>query len=374
MSGLRILVTGGAGFIGSHLVDALVAEGHRVRILDSLAPEVHGGRTPAHLNKDAEFIHGSVCDPETIARAMDGIDAVYHLAAELGLGRSMYQVRRFVTGNDLGTAVLLEELIKRRQQVKKLVVASSMSLYGEGPYRCASCDKTFFPDLRSHDAMAANQWEFPCPVCGAIMTALPTPEDKPLNPTSVYAVGKEVQEQYSLIIGRAYKIPTVAFRYFNVYGPRQALSNPYTGACAIFSSRLLNDQSPLIYEDGEQTRDFVSVHDVVQANLLALASDGADYQILNVGTGRATTIRFIAEVIARGLSKNIEPELTGQFREGDIRHCIADIAKVRALLGYEPKIKLEDGLNELLEWVGGQTADDRLDRAAAELAAHSLVK
>ena len=371
---MNTLVTGGAGFIGSHLVDALVSEGHRVRILDSLAPEVHGGVVPPHLNPNAEFIHGSVCDPDIVASAMDGIDAVFHLAAELGLGRSMYQVRRFVTGNDLGTAVLLEELIKRRDQVKKLVVASSMSLYGEGPYYCESCDKTTFPELRSVEAMAANQWEFSCADCDSELKPVATPEDKPLNPTSVYAVGKEVQEQYSLIIGRAYKIPTVAFRYFNVYGPRQALSNPYTGACAIFSSRLLNDQSPLIYEDGDQTRDFVSVHDVVQANLLALYSDGADYQILNVGTGRATSIRFIAEVIARGLGKNIEPELTGQFREGDIRHCIADITKARTLLGYEPKIKLEDGLNELLGWVGGQTADDRLDHAAAELAAHSLVK
>jgi dTDP-L-rhamnose 4-epimerase len=371
---MNVLVTGGAGFIGSHLVDALVADGHRVRILDSLAPEVHSGYVPAHLNKDAEFIHGSVVDPKTVASAMDGVEAVFHLAAELGLGRSMYQVRRFVTGNDLGTAVLLEELIKRRDQVKKLIVASSMSLYGEGPYRCGRCNKTFFPELRSHDAMAENQWEFPCPDCGSIMAALPTPEGKPLNPTSVYAVGKEVQEQYSLIIGRAYKIPTVAFRYFNVYGPRQALSNPYTGACAIFSSRLLNDQAPLIYEDGDQTRDFVSVHDIVKANLLALRSDRADYHVLNVGTGRATTIRFIAEVIAGGLGKNIQPELSGKFREGDIRHCVADISKARELLGYEPTVTLEDGLAELLEWVGQQQADDRLQTASAELAAHSLVK
>lgn len=201
-----------------------------------------------------------------------------------------------------------------------------------------------------------------------------TPEDKPLNPTSVYAVGKQVQEQYSLIIGRAYKIPTVAFRYFNVYGPRQALSNPYTGASAIFSSRLLNDQSPLIYEDGNQTRDFVSVHDVVRANLLALKSDSAGYEVLNVGTGRATTVLSIAEVIARGLGKNIKAEVTAQFREGDIRHCIADISKAKRLLGYEPKVALEDGLAELLAWVGGQDATDRLQKASAELAAHSLVK
>ncbi len=371
---MNVLVTGGAGFIGSHLVDALVGEGHRVRILDSLAEEVHGGVVPSHLNRDAEFIHGDVCDPATVESAMDGIEAVFHLAAELGLGRSMYQVRRFVTGNDLGTAVLLEELIKRKAQVKKLIVASSMSLYGEGPYRCEKCGRTSFPELRSDEALAANRWEFECTECGSELHAIQTPEDKPLNPTSVYAVGKQVQEQYSLIIGRAYRIPTVAFRYFNVYGPRQALSNPYTGACAIFSSRLLNDQRPLIYEDGNQTRDFVSVHDVVKANLLALGSDHADYQVLNVGTGRANTVLSIAEVIAKGLGKNIEPEVTGQFREGDIRHCIADISKARRLLGYEPKVKLEDGLVELLAWVGGQDADDRLQTASAELAAHSLVK
>lgn len=371
---MKILVTGGAGFIGSHLVDALVDRGHSVRILDSLAEEVHGGRRPAHLNSDAEFIHGSVCDPETVARSLDGVDVVYHLAAELGLGRSMYQVRRFVTGNDLGTAVLLEELIRRREQVRKLIVASSMSLYGEGPYRCTSCDVVTFPELRDSSALQSKRWEFQCATCGAELEPLSTPESKPLNPTSVYAVGKQVQEQYSLIIGRAYNIPTVAFRYFNVYGPRQALSNPYTGACAIFSSRLLNDQPPLIYEDGLQTRDFVSVHDVVQANLLALDSDNADYQILNVGTGIATTVRKIAEVVADGLRKNIEPEITNRFREGDIRHCIADISRTSALLGYEPKVKLEDGLVELLEWVGNQDADDRVYAATAELAAHSLVK
>lgn len=371
---MNVLVTGGAGFIGSHLVDSLVKDGHRVRILDSLAPEVHGGLVPAHMNQAAEFLHGDVCDPATVKSALEDVEAVFHLAAELGLGRSMYQVRRFVTGNDLGTAVLLEELIERRAQIRKLIVASSMSLYGEGPYKCDECERTTFPELRLDTQLAKKQWEFGCDACGSLLTALPTPEEKPLNPTSVYAVGKQVQEQYSLIIGRAYQIPTVAFRYFNVYGPRQALSNPYTGACAIFSSRLLNDQRPLIYEDGNQTRDFVSVHDVVRANLLALNCDRADYHVLNVGTGRANTVLSIAEVIAKGLGKNIEPEVTGQFREGDIRHCIADISKAKRLLGYEPQVRLEDGLIELLEWVGGQDADDRLQTASAELAAHSLVK
>ena len=374
MRSLNILVTGGAGFIGSHLVDALVERGHRVRILDSLADEVHHGQVPEYLNPDAEFIHGSVCDAETVRKGLDGIEVVYHLAAELGLGRSMYQIVRFVEGNDLGTAVLLEEMIKRPTQFKKLIVASSMSLYGEGPVRCEACNIVAEPTLRTEDSLTSQKWEFYCAVCGNVMEPLPTPEEKRLFPTSVYAVGKQVQEQYSLVIGRAYRIPTVALRYFNVYGPRQALSNPYTGACAIFSSRLLNDEAPLVYEDGEQTRDFVSVRDIVRANLLALETDNGDYEVMNVGTGVATSIRRIAEIVARGLGKSIEPDITGKFREGDIRHCIADISKIQAKLGYEPSVALDDGLEELISWVGKQSADDRVSVATAELAAHQLVK
>lgn len=374
MGKFSILVTGGAGFIGSHLVDALVKAGHRVRILDSLAPEVHLARVPEHLNTAAEFIHGDVSDADATAMALDDIDVVYHLAAEVGLGRSMYQIVRFVKGNDLGTAVLLEEMIKRPSQFKKLIVASSMSLYGEGPYKCGGCNKVFSPALRSDAQLAKKEWEFSCEKCGAQLAPMPTAESKTLFPTSVYAVSKQDQEQYSLIIGRAYKIPTVAFRYFNVYGPRQALSNPYTGACAIFSSRLLNDQPPLIYEDGGQTRDFVNVSDVVQANLLALDSDNADYEIMNVGTGRAISIKEIAQLVGQGLGKDIMPQITEQFREGDIRHCVADISKARTLLGYEPKVALESGMAELLDWVMRQKADDKVAMAAGELAAHSLVK
>jgi len=371
---MKILVTGGAGFIGSHLVDALVERGHSVRILDSLAEEVHGGKIPSHLNAHAEFIHGDVVDPVSVAKALDRVDVVFHLAAELGLGRSMYQVKRFVRVNDLGTAVLLEELIARREQIKKLVVASSMSIYGEGPYRCEVCEVTSFPNLRPMSAMSAKKWEFDCEKCGSLLTSLPTPEDKPLNPTSVYAVGKQVQEQYSLIIGRAYKIPTVAFRYFNVYGPRQALSNPYTGVCAIFSSRLLNDQQPTVFEDGGQSRDFVHVTDIVQANLLALETDRGDYEAMNVGTGRPTSVEQIGRLLSNGLGKNIEPDVVGKYREGDIRHCVADISKIKRLLGYQPKVTLEDGMEELLGWVSNQDAVDRVSAATAELAEHSLVR
>ncbi len=374
MDNLNILVTGGAGFIGSHLVDALIEKGHRVRIIDSLVGQVHGGGVPEHLNKNAEFIKADVCDAEAVRKALDYVDVVYHEAAEVGVGQSMYEIVRYVKANDLGTAVLLEEMVRRPGQFRKLVVASSMSIYGEGAYVCGGCGEKVSPFLRSDEQLAAHDWEFKCEACGGFLNAVGTTEEKPLFPTSVYAVTKQDQEQYCLAVGRAYKIPTVAFRYFNVYGTRQALSNPYTGVCAIFSSRLLNDQAPMIFEDGEQSRDFVHVSDIVQANLLALETDKANYNTMNIGTGRATSVKEIAQLLAKGLSKDIEPELVGKYREGDIRHCVADITKARNLLGFEPKVTLEKGLVELLDWVRGQHADDRVQSATAELAAHSLVK
>ncbi|MBK7706935.1 MAG: GDP-mannose 4,6-dehydratase [Acidobacteria bacterium] len=374
MEKLNILVTGGAGFVGSHLVDELVAKGHRVRILDSLVEQVHGGRIPDYLNTDAEFVQADVRDAEWVSKALDGIDAVYHQAAAVGVVQSMYEIARFVDVNDLGTAVLLDEIVKRRDRIRKLVVASSMSIYGESTYFCDSCQTESYPQLRGVEQLAANDWEFSCEQCDGTLRAVGTREDKPLFPTTVYAVNKWAQEQYCLTVGRAYKIPTVALRYFNIQGTRQSLSNPYTGICSIFSTRLLNGQRPLIFEDGEQTRDFVNVRDIVQANVRALETDRADYESINVGTGRAFSVRYIAETIARGLGIDIEPEICLKFREGDIRHCSANITKARDLLGFEPTVALEDGLRELLDWVRDQKPVDKVETATAELAARNLVR
>jgi dTDP-L-rhamnose 4-epimerase len=369
----NVLVTGGAGFIGSHLVDALIEQGHRVRILDSLVSQVHEAGPPEHLNPAAEFVRGDVCDQTIVEKVLDDVEVVFHEAAEVGVGQSMYEVERYVRANDLGTAVLLDSVIKRRNQIKKLVVASSMSIYGEGAYHCAACGLVY-PQLREEKQLLERRWEMECPTCNDPLTPAGTREDKPLFPTSVYAITKQDQEQFCLVIGRAYGIPTVALRYFNVYGTRQALSNPYTGVCAIFSSRLLNDQPPMIFEDGEQTRDFVHVSDIVQANLLALETDRANYLPVNVGTGVATSIREVTQLLSAGLGKNLPPEIVGKYREGDIRHCVADVSRARELLGYEPRVTLERGIPELLSWVREQTPTDQVVKANAELETYQLVR
>jgi dTDP-L-rhamnose 4-epimerase len=369
----RVLVTGGAGFIGSHLVDALISQGHRVRVLDALVPQVHGSEAAPYLNPDAEFIRADVNDSAAVVGALEGIEYVFHEAAEVGVGQSMYEMQRYVRANTLGTAAVLEAIVSLRPQVKKVIVASSMSIYGEGAYRCPRCG-VIYPQLRPVEQLAARRWEVECPACGAVAAIEPTAETKPLFPTSVYAITKQDQEQLVLSVCRAYKTSAVALRYFNVYGTRQALSNPYTGVCAIFSSRLLNDEAPIVFEDGQQVRDFVHVSDIVKANLLALESDDANDHAINIGTGVGTSVLEIARLIAAGLGKKIEPVIVAKYREGDIRHCVADISLARRRLGFAPQVSLQDGLPELLEWVRKQSAADRVLQATAELESRQLVR
>lgn len=373
--GKNILITGGAGFIGSHLADELLRAGHRVRALDNLSPQVHGDlattgrRRPSYLSDDVELIVGDVRDPSITRRALIGVDVVYHFAAAVGVGQSMYEISRYTEINNLGTANLLEAI--SRAGLEKLIVASSMSLYGEGLYRNAK-GEVVSDVTRSLAHLRAGCWE-PMDEGGGALEPIPTPEEKPPALASVYALGKYDQERMSLIVGRAYRVPVVAMRFFNVYGPRQALSNPYTGVLAIFASRLLNDRPPLINEDGLQRRDFVSVHDVARACVLALEKDTGDGAVFNVGSGRSFTVREIAERVARSLGKpHIAADITGKFRVGDIRHCFADISAARTHLGYAPSVTIEDGLAELAGWLEGQVAEDRAEAARAELSARGL--
>ena len=370
-----ILVTGGAGFIGSHTVDALVARGDRVRVLDSLDPQVHGpaGQLPAYWNPRAELVPGSVLDAEVWDRALDGVEAVLHLAAAVGVGQSMYEIRRYVAVNTQATALLLEQLIRRRGTIKRLVVASSMSVYGEGQYHCARCGPVA-PSLRSPETIRRGVWEMACPACGQPVEPRPTTEEKPLHPTSVYAITKRDQEELSLVIGQAYGLPVIALRYFNIYGPRQALSNPYTGVVAIFSSRLRNGQPPMVFEDGRQTRDFIHVRDVARANLLALESPAATTGVFNIGTGRAVSLLTLCTLLQKALGQAIPPTIVGQFREGDIRHCYADTHRADEGLGFRASIAFEDGVRELAEWVGQQSAEDRVAQATQELLRQGLLK
>lgn len=369
--GSQILITGGAGFIGSHLADALLARGHRVRALDNLSPQVHGtsARRPEYLARDVELLAGDVRDPAAVRRALQDVDAVVHLAAAVGVGQSMYELAHYTAVNNLGTAVLLEALIAR--PVGRLVVASSMSIYGEGLYirpdgtTCAAAE-------RGLEQLRAGEWEVRGPA-GEPLVPVPTPESKTPSLASVYALSKYDQERMCLMTGRAYGIPTVALRFFNVYGTRQALSNPYTGVLAIFASRLLNGNRPAIFEDGRQRRDFVSVADVVQACCLALERTDVEGDALNVGSGRSSSVLEIAERLAAVTERRgLEPEITGKYRVGDIRHCFADITRASELLGYRPRVPLDEGLAELAGWLEGQVAADRVDQARAELAARGL--
>ncbi len=367
-----VLIIGGAGFIGSHLADELIAHGYEVRVFDSLLPQVHGQRRawPDYLTPRAEFIDGDVRDPSQVRRALEDTDAVFHLAAMVGVGQSMYQVTDYVAVNDLGTAVLLQALIER--PIERLVVASSMSIYGEGLYR----DSEGMPVercTRSAAEIGQCRWD-PRDDSGAPLTPLPTPESKRPELASVYALSKYVQERMSLMIGTAYDIPTVALRFFNVYGTRQALSNPYTGVLAIFASRLLNDRRPMVFEDGHQRRDFVHVSDVARACRLAMESPAAAGQVFNIGSGRSISISEVGEKLADVMGRpSLRPQVTNRYRVGDIRHCFADIGLARERIGFEPRIDFDQGLTELVSWLKLQDAEDGTERAAEELVRRRLM-
>lgn len=366
-----ILLTGGAGFIGRHLSRELLHRGYRVRVLDSLLAQVHGGQGgPQSVDSAIDFQQGDVRDTVAMSRALQGVDAVVHLAAEVGVGQSMYAVDRYVSANDCGTAVLFQCLIE--QPVRRVVVASSMSIYGEGLYRSAT-GELVEEAIRQPRTGATQSWD-PVDGQGRPLLPLPTPEGKRPALASVYAITKYVQERLTLTLAPAYGMQGVALRLWNVYGPGQALSNPYTGVLAIFASRLHNGQPPMIFEDGQQRRDFVHVSDVARAFILALERPDAAGQVFNIGSGEHRTVADVAALLAQAMGKpDMVPEITGKARTGDIRHCIPDIGLAQRVLGYAPRTDFVAGLKELAEWVAQQTAEDRVNEARRELEVRGLV-
>jgi dTDP-L-rhamnose 4-epimerase len=370
-----VLVTGGAGYIGSHLVDRLVSRGYTVTVLDSLEPQVHrSGTWPSYANTRARYVRGDIRDRSAFEPLVLASDAVVHFGAAVSVGQSMYQVDRYVDVNTRGTALLLDILVNAKHRVQKVLVASSIGVYGEGAYSCAACGPVA-PTIRSAEQLAARDWEQHCPQCGRHVASIPTPEDKALYRDSIYSMTKYHQEEMVLLIGKTYGIPAVAPRFFNVYGPRQSLSNPYAGVAAIWLSRLMNNKPPVVFEDGGQLRDFVSIHDVVDCLVLMLEKPGADYLPVNIGSGQAITILEIARLLARLLGSSIEPEITRTGRKFDIRHNTADITRARTTLGFAPKVSLEEGFGELIEWAktSPDRAEDFFDRALQELQEKGLL-
>ncbi|MFX1297162.1 MAG: NAD-dependent epimerase/dehydratase family protein [Promethearchaeota archaeon] len=376
--GKRILVTGGAGFIGSHLVDQLIDEKHHdVTILDSLDEQVHGNqRTPPEfLNKKAILVQNSTTNYDFFKEIVLEHEIIFHLAASVGVGQSMYQIRKYSRNNILSTANLLDILVNNEHNVKKLVIASSNTIYGEGKAQCKSCG-IIYPNLREINNLKKKKWDVLCPKCGKITIPLFTDENYHFNSSSIYALSKQVQEQMGLLIGKTYGINTTILRFFLVYGTRQALSNPYTGVCSIFCNRLFNGIPPLIFEDGLQTRDFVHVKDVCQALILSMEREAAKNEIFNVGTGIPVTINEVAQIISDKINPQLPPLVTQQYRIGDIRHCIADISKIKRILGFQPMIKFSDGIDDLIEWVKPQAKNiiDKSQNALNQLEKKKLIR
>ena len=372
----NVLVTGGSGYIGSHLVDALVARGYNVVVLDSLVPQVHrSGTWPSYVNPKVRYVRGDVRDRAVFEPLVLEAQAVVHFAAAVSIGQSMYEIDRYVDVNTRGTALLLDILVNTKHKVEKVIVASSIGVYGEGAYRCGTCGPVA-PGIRSDAQMGAKDWEQRCPSCGAPVVSVPTPEDKALYRDNIYSMTKYHQEEMVLLIGKTYGIPAVAPRFFNVYGPRQSLSNPYAGVAAIWISRLMNGKAPVVFEDGGQLRDFVSIHDVVACLTLMLEKPGADYLPVNVGSGTTVTILEIAGILQKLLGSSIEPEVTNVGRTFDVRHNTADISRARETLGFEPAVSLEQGFTELIEWAKTtpDVAVDFFDKALDELKAKGLVR
>ncbi len=365
--GKRALVTGGAGLIGSHVADLLVREGWKVRVLDNLEPQTHRRGRPTWINERVEFIEGDLRDRETIAAALDKMDVIFHQAA---YGGYMPEIVKYVHVNSLGTAQMLEVIREKRLSIQKIIVASSV--YSEGAGICPKHD-LIFPSVRPVEQLRRGDWQVHCPICGAITKSAPTPENAPVGGETVYGLTKVDQEKLVLLWGKQVGIPTVALRYACTYGPRQSIFNPYTGVIAIFCTRLLNNLPPVLYEDGEQTRDFSFVEDIARANLLAAETDKLDGLPANVGSGHGTAIREVAEQLSAAVKIDIAPEINGEFRPGEMRHLTSDTTRIRAA-GYEPHVDLAEGIARYLDWVRAQSdVRDYFSEAAEILRSKGIV-
>src|SRR5581483_9404125 len=362
----NILITGGAGFIGYFLSDALIEQGYNVRILDNLEGQVHQGKIPQYLNPKAEFVKGDVKDYEVLKKSLEDIDVVFHLAARVGVAQSNYQIKDYSDANIGGMSNLLDIVVNSKTKVKKILMTASMTSYGEGLYQCEK-DGSVHPGLRNQTQLSKKDWNIYCPICGSKVSPIPTSEETSTENNSMYSLTKNVQETMLMLVGKLYGIPVVSLRCFNVYGPRQSLSNPYTGVSAIFISRLKNNHQPVVYEDGMQSRDFVSIHDVVSALIKAMNSDKANFEKINIGSGTPTSIKELAEKLAKLLGKDIQPKVSGDFRKNDICHCFADITKAKKILDWEPSVSLDKGLEELIEWSNKENAEDLYEKAQGEL-------
>lgn len=375
----NILITGGAGFIGSRLALQLLERGHKIRVLDNLAPQIHGinpDASPSYqtIKGKVDFIHGSVTCREDLIRALSGIDVVVHLAAETGTGQSMYAIQHYTEVNVGGTVLLLDLIANHPFPVEKIVVASSRAVYGEGKYLCRS-HGTVFPDNRSEKDMSNGDFDVHCPVCKAPSTLMPSDELTPVRPSSVYGITKLTQEQMVLTVGKSLGISAIAFRYQNVYGPGQSLSNPYTGILSIFSNRIRNKSHVNIFEDGKESRDFVFIDDAVAATISGIESGNDVCGAFNVGSGKAIDVLEIASTLQELLGQKVDTHVTGQFRVGDIRHNVADLVRIRSLLGFTPRVFIEEGLRQFVSWVEGERVHlDRYDESLQELSAKGLLK
>lgn len=372
----NILITGGAGFIGSHTADALIERGHRVRVLDKLDPQIHADSAnfPAYMHARVECLRGDVCEPSCIREALEGIDVVYHFAAQTGVGQSMYDMRGYVHTNCTGTATLLEAVIKEKYPIKRLVLASSRAVYGEGTHSCP-VHGIVYPGVRKREELEHGRFSVTCPVCGKDAAASPTEEDRPLAPVSVYGWTKKQQEEQCQYAAATFGLPVTILRYFNVYGSRQSLNNPYTGVITVFFNRIMSKLPIFLYEQGTPLRDFVHVSDVIRANLLALEHD---FDIepgkpINVGSGERQSVLDIASALARACGQDANLRASGQFRVGDIHACIADLKRASEVLGYTPGISLEEGMREFVDWAVGQECVDLYDKTVEELQRYGLL-